>query len=288
MKYEPEILETTRTFSGVLANLKSKIPFILLLLLAFLIFGLPLTGIIQDPYRIDLSHRLLSPSREFPLGTDALGRCLLSRTVIGGKITIISGLFATVLAASLGTIMALISMIRHSIIRETVTLIMDSWLAFPDLLLVFMLTLIFGDSISGLIISLALAVWPWWGRFVRNLLLVAYAQEHVIASRVAGVGSLRLFRFSVLPQILPPLGSAFFIRSARSIVLFGGVGFLGLGMQPPMPEWGAMVRDSMPLILGAPWMIIGPAVGFTIVVAIFQWCAVNIRNFTNDRGYSFL
>jgi peptide/nickel transport system permease protein len=280
-----------RSSKELFSNVQSRWiqPFgLLLLLLIILILLFPSTAIISDPYKIDLKHRLLPPGGEFPLGTDSLGRCLFSRTIIGGRITVTSGFFATSLGAFIGTVVALISLRAPSLVKEPLMIITDSWLAFPDLLLILVLTLILGNSILGVILSIALSVWPWWTRFVRNLLIVAYAQEYVIASRTAGISGFQLFKSYILPQIMPPIGSAFFIRSARSVVLFGGIGFLGLGVQPPTPEWGAMIKDAIPLIPVAPWVIVGPAIGFMGTVTLFQWAAISMRNLANYRNYSFL
>jgi len=280
-----------RSLKAILSNVQSACKQSIGLLLIFLIFLvlLPsLTAIVSDPYKIDLKQRLLPPSGEFLLGTDSLGRCLFSRTIIGGRNTVISGLSATILGAIIGTVIALASLKAPSLVKEPLMVIIDSCLALPDLLLILVLTLILGNSIFGVVISIALSNWPWWARFIRNLLIVAYAQDYVVASRATGISGFRLFKSYILPQILPPLGSAFFVRSARSIVLFGGIGFLGLGVQPPIPEWGSMIRDAMPLIPVAPWIMVGPSVGFTITVMLFQWAAASMRDLANYRNYTFI
>lgn len=261
---------------------------ILVMVLAIFLFILPLAGTVKNPYDMDLSRILSPPTREFPLGTDTLGRCLLSRTIHGGQVTLSLGTLSTALSMTMGVAVTLASLGRHPALRNAILLVTDGWLAFPELLLTLTFVLVVGDSPSGIILSMALSSWPWWARFSRNLLLETVSQDYVIAAKSAGVGNCRLLFAYIAPRVFPALATAFLFRTSRSIVLSGGIGFLGFGIQPPRPEWGAMIRDGLAVTMVAPWVVAGPAIGLITTVGILQWMAVKVRKRADYRGYSFI
>lgn len=265
-----------------------KVPIFHILVLLSIVFILPHTGILKDPNDINLSQSLLAPSREFPLGTDNLGRCLLSRTINGGETTIKLGISATILSLMLGVSVATVSVMIGQATRNILMVIIDGWFAFPDLLLMLVSIVIMGNSFAGIVLSLTISGWAWWARFVKNLLIESYNQDYVISARLFNISNIKLFRKYILPQVLPTIFTAFLLRLSRTIVLSGGVGFLGFGIQPPTPEWGAMIRDSLHLVLVAPWTLAGPALGLVVTVVLLQWSALDIKNIADYRGYTFL
>lgn len=262
--------------------------FILFTLFLSFVFLLPFTGTVKDPFDMDLSRILSPPTKEFPLGTDNLGRCLLSRTLHGGQLTILIGTLSTTLSMAIGAGVCLASLRGPAVLRKLILLVTDGWFAFPEFLMTLTVILITGDSPAGIITSMAISSWPWWSRFSRNMITEALSQDYVIAARFSGIGRLRLLSAYVAPKVLPVIITAFLLRTSRSIVLSGGIGFLGLGVQPPCPEWGAMIRDGLTVVTVAPWAVAGPAVGLVITVALLQWMVITVRRFTDYRGYTFV
>lgn len=265
-----------------------KLPFLITIALFLTVFILPHTGMLKDPNEINLSKSLLQPSGEFPLGTDNLGRCLFSRSINGGRVTITLGISATILSLALGMFVAVVSLRIGQTAGKILMIIVDGWFALPDLFIMLIFTVIMGNSFSGLVLSFAISNWAWWTRFVRNIFIEAYSRDYVISARLSNIDKIGFFKEYILPQVLPTIWTALSVRLSRAIVLSGGAGFLGFGVQPPAPEWGAMIRDSLHLVLVTPWAIAGPALGLSITVLFLQWSALEIRNMADYRGYVFL
>lgn len=191
-----------------------------------------------DPIKSDLAARFKPPSWDHPLGTDALGRCLWARILWGGRVSLGSGVLALFLALSFGVLMATVSVAPSPLGQGLVKGIMDMTLALPGMVWALLMLGITGPSIIGLILGLAAAGWAWWARFCRSLIITALAREFVLGGRMAGVRGWRLWARYVFPQIWPQILTAASLRLGWTILLASALGFLGLGAQPPTPEWG--------------------------------------------------
>ncbi len=212
------------------------------------------------------------------LGTDHLGRCVLSRLLFGARVSFGAGLGASLLALCGGLLIGLASGLGRRWLEAPLRGALDIALTFPGLLLALVLTGAMGPSILSLMIGIAGAVWPWWGRFVRGLALNAKQSEFVMGGRVVGVQGLRLLRRYILPQIVPPVLVAASLKSAWIILAMAGLGYLGLGVQPPTPEWGAMLQESRMYLNRAPWLMLAPGVAVTLAVLGLNLLAEGMRD----------
>lgn len=250
-----------------------------LLLALLLICGLAAPWLApHNPLHTDLSHRLEAPSAAYPLGTDHLGRCVLSRLVYGSRISLGAGLAASFLAVAFGLVVGLSAGLGRRWLEAPLRGGTDIALAFPGLLLALVLTGALGPSLTSLVIGIAGSVWPWWGRMVRGLTLSAKQSEFVMGGRVVGVEGFRLIMRYILPQIAPPLLVAASLKSAWIILAMAGLGYLGLGVQAPTPEWGSMLQESRMYLTRAPWLMLAPGAAVTMAVMGFNLLAEGMRD----------
>lgn len=249
-----------------------------------LLFLLLLTGLAapwlapNDPLRTNLSHRLEAPSLAYPLGTDHLGRCVLSRLIFGARISLGAGLAASLLSLAIGLLAGIASGLGKRWLETPLRGVLDIALAFPGLLLALVLVGAMGSSVLSLVLGIAGSVWPWWGRLVRGLVLGAKQSEFVMGGRVVGVQGFRLVRHYILPQIVPPLLVAASLKTAWIILATAGLGYLGLGVQPPTPEWGSMLQESRMYLTRAPWLMLAPGAAVTVAVLGFNLLAEGMRD----------
>lgn len=232
----------------------------------------------NDPLRTNLSHRLETPSLAYPLGTDHLGRCVLSRLMFGSQTSLWVGLAASLLSLLIGLPAGLAAGLGKPWLETPLRGVLDIALAFPGLLLALVLVGAMGPSALSLVLGIAGSVWPWWGRLVRGLVRTANQNEFVMGGRVVGVEGLRLVMRYILPQIVPPLLVAASLKTAWIILATASLGYLGLGVQPPTPEWGAMLQESRMYLTRAPWLMLSPGAAVTMAVLGFNLLAEGMRD----------
>lgn len=231
----------------------------------------------HDPFKTDLTHRLQPPGPDFLLGTDALGRCVLSRLLWGTRLSLGIGLLALALAWGSGMILGLVSVLSGRGVDTLLKILIDTALAFPGLALALLMTGVLGPSGSSLVIGLVLSGWSWWARLSRSLFLTAQGREFVLSGRLVGVKGMRLFYYYLLPQIWPPLLIAASLRTGWTILAVSGLSYLGLGAQPPAPEWGIMLQESRLYLARAPWLMVAPGAAITLTVLSFIILAEGLR-----------
>ena len=237
----------------------------------------------NDPLAVDLMHRLAAPSATYLLGTDQLGRCVLSRILCGTQNSLASALAAVGLALGIGLPLGLLAGLSTSRIDRLLTGLFDVVLAFPFLILALALTAVLGPSLSSLILGTGLAGWAWWARFVRGMTLDAGDKDFVRQGRAMGLRRFCLLRQYILPQMLPPLLVTISLNTGRMIVVISSLSYLGLGMQPPEPEWGVMLRESMLHIASAPWLAVAPGLAASMAVLCFTLLGEGLKDYFQVR-----
>ena len=243
----------------------------------------------NDPDAIDKLHLLLPPawaeggSWAYPLGTDSVGRCTLSRLIHGARLSLLVGLIVVTLSLGTGVVLGLIAGFHRGWIDGTIMRLMDLTLSLPGLLLAIVVVVILGPGLINAMIAVAISNVPHYARLTRAAVLAELPKEYVLSSRVAGAGTLRLMTRTVLPNCLAPLIVQSTLGISSAILDTAALGFLGLGAQPPTPEWGTMLADSRGFIQRAPWVVTLPGLAIFMTVIAFNLLGDGLRDALDPR-----
>ena len=219
-----------------------------------------------DPSAQELALRLEGPSRLHWLGLDELGRDILARVMSGARISLFVGLVVVSVSASIGAAMGALAGYYGGIIDEAISRVIDILLAFPGLLLAIALVAVLGPSLTNVVIALSLIGWVGYARVARAQVLQAREFEYVVAARAIGAATPRILIRHVLPAALPALTVQATLGMGGSILSEAALSFLGLGVQPPTPSWGAMLNYGRVHLLDAPHLTVFPGLAIAIVV----------------------
>lgn len=223
----------------------------------------------HDPLRLYTGKEQLPPAMfggetQFIFGTDDAGRDTLSRVMYGTRYSLFIGLAATLLSAVVGVFLGLAAAFWPKRLGKFIMLINDIIMAYPSLLLAIIIAAILGPSMTNTIITIALVCLPPFIRLTRATAMVELQRDYVMASKVMGAGTLRLLFVTVLPNCLAPLIVQATMIFSSAILEAGAIGFLGFGVQPPLPEWGAMLGTARQYIQSNVWMAIFPGLAVFI------------------------
>lgn len=240
------------------------------LLLSLMVFASAFAPVLiaQDPTVQDLSQRLLSPglSTEHLLGTDQLGRDVLSRILHGGRVSIAIGLLSTLVAAIVGGVLGVVAGYLEGKIGTLIMGIADAQLAFPFILLAIAFVATLGSSLLNVLIVLALSSWVVFARTVYGMTLSLKTRDFVLASRSLGASATRIISHHLPPHILPTVIVLANLQVGRMILFESALSFLGMGVPAETPTWGAMLSDARRYMATAPWISIFPGVAIVLVV----------------------
>ncbi|WP_051189023.1 ABC transporter permease [Halalkalibacillus halophilus] len=245
----------------------------------FIVVGLvapfltPYTFSEQDPV-----NRLQSPNMDHWLGTDHLGRDIFTRIAHGARISLMVGFFAVTGALLFGTLFGIIAGYYGRWIDMLISRIFDILLAFPSILLAIAVVAILGASLQNALIAIAIINIPIFGRLVRSKVISLREEEFILAAKAQGMKSGRILRHHILPNSLAPIIVQGTLGFGTAILEAAALGFLGLGAQPPTPEWGKMLADSRDFIQLAPWTLIFPGVSIMLVVLGFNLIGDGLRD----------
>ena len=228
-------------------------------------------------------RRLGLPSGASWLGTDQLGRDLLSRLLFGARVSLIVSFSAVGLAACAGAAVGLLAGYFERRVDHVLMRAVDVLMAFPSLLLALAVVATFGASLANLILAITLAYVPIFSRVVRGSVLSAKANEYVQASRALGAGDARLMLHAILPNVLAPVIVQATFNLSTAIMIEAALSFLGLGVQPPAPSWGSMLSEARSFMELDPWLAIAPGSAITVAVLGFNLFGDGLRDFLDPR-----
>lgn len=212
------------------------------------------------------------------LGTDDVGRDILSRLMYGARLSLLVGCLVVVLSLILGVVLGLVSGYFGGVVDSVIMRVVDIMLALPSLLLALVLVAIFGPSIVNASIALTFVALPHYVRLTRAAVLVEVNRDYVTASRVAGAGAMRQMFINILPNCLAPLIVQASLGFSNAILDMAALGFLGMGAQPPTPEWGTMLSDVLQFAQSAWWVVTFPGVAILLTVLAFNLMGDGLRD----------
>ena len=221
----------------------------------------------HDPTRQNLDNDLRSYSMETPLGTDKLGRDILSRVIYGGRISLLVGATTVVISLAIGLAIGSLSGYFGGWMDQLLMRLVDILMAFPGILLAIAFTAVLGPGLDHVILALCLIGWTSYARLVRGEILALREREFVQAARALGCKPARIIARHLLPNLLPPVLIQATFGLAAAIIAEGSLSFLGLGVEPPTPSWGSMLNDGRQFLLVAPNLTTYP--GIAIMITVF-------------------
>ncbi|MCX9155446.1 ABC transporter permease subunit [Niveibacterium sp. 24ML] len=215
---------------------------------------------------------------EFLLGTDPVGRDLLSRLIHGTRLSLGIGLVSVALSLGFGILLGLVAGFSRGWVGTAIMRLMDILLALPSLLLAVAVVAVLGPGLANAMYAIALVLLPHYVRLTHAAVVSERDKEYVLASRIAGAGTARLMFITVLPNCLAPLIVQATLGFSTAILDAAALGFLGLGAQPPYPEWGAMLAGAMEFIQSAWWVVTFPGIAIFIAVLAFNLMGDGLRD----------
>jgi ABC-type dipeptide/oligopeptide/nickel transport system permease subunit len=283
---KPKEFEGTSQFQEALRRLKrNRMAVVGLVIISLFILCAAVAPWIapHDPIRISLRHTLREPSIENPLGRDELGRDMLSRIIYGARISLSIGLISVAIGASIGIPIGAISGYYGGKTDLIVQRIIDIMLAFPGILLAIVIVSTLGVGLRNVMIAVGIVSIPIYVRLVRGSVLSIKEQEYVSAARALGSSDRRIIFRHILPNCLGPIIVQSTLEIATAILWAAGLGFLGLGAQPPTPEWGTMLSRGRVFMRVAPHVTVFPGLAIVLTVLGFNLLGDGLRDALDPR-----
>jgi len=256
----------------------------LLLIAVFVIMGIGAPLLTKaDPAAIDAVRRLEGPSVTHPFGTDHLGRDMFSRVTYGARWSLGIVAIATTCIVVVGVLVGTVAGYYGGWVDEVLMRVVDVMLAFPSLLLALAIAGTVGPGITGVMIGLLAVWWASYARMVRGMVLALRERDFVAAAKSLGASNGHIVLRHVLPNVFPPVLILATVEMGDLVLAIAALGFLGLGAQPPTPEWGAMINDARPFILSEPRLMVIPGLAISASVAGFNLLGDALRDVLDPR-----
>ena len=255
----------------------------------FIIVALILTAILADllapydPYKIDLSQRLLQPSQQHLLGTDVFGRDTLSRIIYGTRTSLMVGIIAVGIAATIGITLGLIAGYFGGITYAIIMRFMDAMMSFPMILLALAIAAMLGGGLKNVMIALGIGLVPGYARLMCGQTLTVKENDYIAAGRAIGASNLRIMLRHILPNCLPPLIVMMTMMMGLAILSEAGLSYLGVGIEPHGATWGSMVSDGKGHLTTNPMLSFAPGVAIMFVVFAFNIVGDGLRDALDPR-----
>jgi peptide/nickel transport system permease protein len=236
-----------------------------------------------DPVEMVPTDSQQGPSSRHLFGTDLLGRDILSRVIYGTRLSLLIGLVSVLIGASAGTVVGLIAGYYGGVLETLMMRVVDAMLAFPGILLALSIIVALGTGMINVMIAVGVATIPAYARLVRGTVLAAKENVYVEASRVVGCSATRIMFIHILPNVIAPVIVLSTVRFGVAILTAAGLSFLGLGAQPPTPEWGLMVSMGRTYLGRAWWMSTFPGLAITVAVVAINLVGDGMREALDPR-----
>lgn len=234
-------------------------------------------GYMGEP-AVDFANRFAEPSLAHPFGTDQAGRDILSRTIFGTRLSLVSGLFVLTFAIGIGVPVGLVAGYVGGVVGTVLMRTTDVFLSVPPLVLALAVAVPLDPSLTTAMIAIAVVWWPWYARLVYGEVVSVKEEQFVEASRGIGASRVRILFREILPNVLAPITVKFSLDMGYAILIGAGLGFLGLGAQPPTPEWGTMVSEGRAYLPAQWWYSTFPGLAIFVAVLGFNFLGDGLRD----------
>jgi peptide/nickel transport system permease protein len=236
-----------------------------------------------DPTNMGVGGSLQAPSRAFPFGTDKFGRDLFSRVLSGSRLTLLVGVIAVGISCSIGSVLGLAAGYFGGWIDNVIMRAVDVMFSFPDILIALSVVALLGPSLRNAMIAVGISAIPWYARLVRGTVLVEHEKQYFEAARALGAGHTRLMVRHILPNILPPVLVVATLGFSTAVLSAAALSFLGLGAQPPSPEWGLELSLGRDFMRTAWWLMVFPGLAIAVSVLGFNLLGDGLREALDPR-----
>ena len=237
-----------------------------------------------DPNLTDISNRLQGPSSLHLFGTDAFGRDLFSRTLLGSRVSILSSLFIVFVSGIFGSIIGMISGYHGGKLDQILMGVCDVFLAFPQMILAIGIAGVAGGGLKNAIIALAISNWMQYARLARSSTLGEKNNLYVASSKFSGLSSIQILFVHILANIKELLLVTMAINFASMLIGLAGLSFLGIGVQAPQAEWGSMINEGRLYLSKAPWICLFPSLGIIYIVSLFNLFGYSLQRNNMKEG----
>ncbi len=268
---------------GIFGKGTVRLSLALLLIVGALALSAPWLGL-PDPEEVNLAEKLSAPSARHLLGTDHLGRDVLSRLIFGSRVSIGSVFAILLLIVGFSTFAGSLAGFAGGAVDSALMRICDIFLTFPTLILAMFFVGVLGTGLTNVILAIFLTHWAWYARIVRGIVLSLKSREFVLAARVAGTSRFRLVVRHILPSLAPQVLVLATLDIGHMMLHVAGLSFLGLGVQPPLPEWGVMIGDARQFIWTQPQLLLYPGLAIFVVVMAFNLLGDAMRDALDRSG----
>lgn len=272
-----------RILSGILRDPSARIGLVTLTVIALVAIFAPFVAT-HDPIALDPTANLAGPSRDHWLGTDNLGRDLFSRVVYGARWSLGAAAAAAAGIVILGVTVGVIAGYFGGLIDDLLMRLVDVLLAFPSIILALAIVGMLGPGLVNVLVGMVAVWWVDYARIVRGITLQVMEHDYVLAGHCCGAGHRHQILKHVLPNAIPSVIVLATLELGSLILAISGLSFLGLGAQPPTPEWGTMLSDGRPFFLNAPQLMLYPGVAITLVVLACNLLGDGLRDALDPRS----
>ncbi len=238
----------------------------------------------HDPEYIELSKALSRPQAGYPLGADHLGRCVFSRLLFGARISLGAAALVMICNISISIAIGTVAGYKGGWIDEIFMRLGDIFLAFPNLVLTLVIVGMMGPGLQNVLIAMVIAQWAWYARIIRGMVLGLRESNFILAAKVSGISSVKIILHHILPNIFSQVFILATINVGWAILHISGFSFLGLGVQPPAPEWGVMLKDSRSYFWSDPLLMLFPGLAISFAVVSFNLLGDALKEIAGVKG----
>jgi peptide/nickel transport system permease protein len=239
-----------------------------------------------DPTKQDTRSRLQPPGEGHSMGLDTYGRDITSRIIYGTRVSLMVGVLSVAMGGAIGTFLGLIAGYAGGKLEDGIMRSVDVLMAFPSLIMGLMVLAVLGPGIPKMIIAIGIMLSPAFVRIVHSTTLGVKENDYVLAARAIGVSRLRMVRTHILPNVVGEAIVLASVYTATAIRVEANLSFIGLGVSPPTPAWGTMIRDGTQYLTSAPWISIFPGLAILVTVLAFNLLGDGMRDIMDPKSYS--